>query len=65
VEALEAGESYRLSEKLLEGYSLTGADINLSVTRLPGLAVEPYLASLNRYPYGCTEQTVSKAMPLL
>lgn len=65
VEALESGESYTLSEDLLEGYSQLGADINLSVTRLPGLSVEPYLASLNRYPYGCTEQTVSKAMPLL
>ena len=65
VEALDAGESYTLSEDLLEGYSQLGADINLSVTRLPGLSVEPYLASLNRYPYGCTEQTVSKAMPLL
>lgn len=65
VETLEPGESYALSETLLEGYSRAGADINLSVTRLPGLSVAPYLASLNRYPYGCTEQTVSKAMPLL
>jgi len=65
VESLDAGESYTLSEALLDGYSQAGADINLSVTRLPGLSVEPYLASLTRYPYGCTEQTVSKAMPLL
>ena len=65
IKTLEPGESYTLSSSLLDGYSRIGADINLSVSRLPGLSVAPYLASLNRYPYGCTEQTVSKAMPLL
>ena len=65
IKALEPGESYALETSLLEGYSQAGADINLSISRLPGLSVAPYLASLNRYPYGCTEQTVSKAMPLL
>ncbi|MEP3655162.1 MAG: alpha-2-macroglobulin [Litorimonas sp.] len=65
IETLEPGESYALNTSILDGYSQKGADINLSVSRLPGLSVTPYLASLNRYPYGCTEQTVSKAMPLL
>ena len=65
IETLDAGESYTLSRSLLDGYSREGGDINLSVSRLPGLSAAPYLASLSRYPYGCTEQTVSKAMPLL
>jgi len=65
IKTLEPGESYTLETSLLDGYSRKGADVNLSVSRLPGLSVTPYLASLNRYPYGCTEQTVSKAMPLL
>lgn len=65
IKSLAPGESYALETSLLDGYSKVGADINLSVSRLPGLSVTPYLASLNRYPYGCTEQTVSKAMPLL
>lgn len=65
IKTLEPGESYALNSSLLDGYSRIGADINLSISRLPGLSVAPYLASLNRYPYGCTEQTVSKAMPLL
>ena len=64
-EALGAGETYELSASLLEGYSRAGADIEVAVSSLPGLSTAPYLASLNRYPYGCTEQTVSKAMPLL
>jgi uncharacterized protein YfaS (alpha-2-macroglobulin family) len=65
IEVLEAGESYEVTEDLLDGYSLAGADINLSVANLPGLDMAPYLASLMRYPYGCTEQTISKAMPML
>ena len=65
IEVLEPGESYAVTESLLEGYSLAGADINLSVANLPGLDIAPYLASLMRYPYGCTEQTISKAMPML
>ncbi len=65
IKAIEPGESYTLKADLMDGYSVTGADIDLSVARLPGLSVAPYLASLNRYPYGCTEQTVSKAMPLV
>ena len=65
IETLEPGESYSFNASLLDGYSQKGADVNVSVSRLPGLSVVPYLASLNRYPYGCTEQTVSKAMPLL
>ena len=65
IKPLEAGESYTLSKDVLDGYSVAGADIEVGISRLPGLSIAPYLASLNRYPYGCTEQTVSKAMPLL
>jgi len=65
LEVLEPGESYTIQTNILDGYSVAGADIDLSVARLPGLSAAPYIAALNRYPYGCTEQTVSKAMPLL
>lgn len=37
----------------------------VSASFSPGLDSRPLLASLQRYPYGCTEQTVSVAMPLL
>lgn len=65
IEALEPGESFALNPSLLEGYSVLSADVDVSVSRLPGLSVQPYLSALSRYPYGCTEQTVSGAMPLL
>ena len=38
---------------------------SLSTSRWLGLDVPALLKSLDRYPYGCLEQTVSRAMPLL
>ena len=37
---------------------------SLSVARLPVPDIQAALAGLSRYPYGCLEQTVSKAFPL-
>lgn len=37
----------------------------VSASFSPGLEPRALMASLQRYPYGCTEQTVSVAMPLL
>jgi len=39
--------------------------INLSVGPAARLDVPTLLAQLDRYPYGCAEQTVSRAMPLV
>jgi len=65
IHALEPGETFALNPERLDGYNILSADVDISVARLPGLSVQPYLSSLSRYPYGCTEQTVSSAMPLL
>jgi uncharacterized protein YfaS (alpha-2-macroglobulin family) len=37
----------------------------VAVSAYGGIDVPALLAALDRYPYGCTEQTVSRAMPLL
>jgi uncharacterized protein YfaS (alpha-2-macroglobulin family) len=39
--------------------------VALSVSPLPELDVAGLVRDLDRYPYGCSEQTVSRAMPLL
>ena len=39
--------------------------INLSVGPMARLDVPGLLSQLDRYPYGCAEQTVSRALPLL
>ncbi|GAB5390045.1 MAG: alpha-2-macroglobulin family protein [Alphaproteobacteria bacterium] len=38
---------------------------DLTLSGLPDFGSKALLRSLSRYPYGCTEQTTSKAMPLL
>ena len=62
--ALGPGGSVNLSEDLIA--DLYAKDARVSV----GLSSAPYdlhglLASLDRYPYGCTEQTISRVLPLL
>ncbi|MGL4324552.1 MAG: alpha-2-macroglobulin family protein [Beijerinckiaceae bacterium] len=39
--------------------------VSVSVSPYGALDVPALLRSLDRYPYGCTEQTVSRALPLL
>lgn len=65
VRALDAGASVTLSRDLLaEVLPGTGA-VSIAVSPLAALDVPGLLQSLDRYPYGCTEQTVSRALPLL
>lgn len=62
---LRPDETYTFSASNLDGYIPATTDVSLSVSTLPGLDAQTYVQSLSSYPYGCTEQTVSKAMPLL
>lgn len=63
---IEPGQSHAL-DFFDDVADLLQATVNVSVSASfnAGLDPQPLLASLNRYPYGCTEQTVSTAMPLL
>ena len=60
--SLPAGERLDLPMQLLD--QLENSSASLSVSRLPLPDTHALLASLSRYPYGCLEQTVSKAWPL-
>ena len=59
-----AGGTAVIDEELLAAYYLDGASVSIDVSRsdfdVPGL-----LLALDRYPYGCAEQTTSRALPLL
>ncbi len=61
---VEVGKTYRVSENLLEGYMPGTSELTVSFSTLP---IDPgaLYSSLARYPYGCTEQMTSRAMPLL
>jgi uncharacterized protein YfaS (alpha-2-macroglobulin family) len=41
------------------------AQVSVAASRTAGLDVPGLLLSLDRYPYGCAEQTTSRALPLL
>jgi uncharacterized protein YfaS (alpha-2-macroglobulin family) len=63
---LDAGEDLTLDfEEDRSGLLPQTMETLVSASYSPGLDPRPLIASLQRYPYGCTEQTVSVAMPLL
>jgi alpha-2-macroglobulin len=59
------GGAIRLDADLLHGFRRDGAVLTGSVSRFGGLDVPSLLLALDRFPYGCAEQTTSKALPLL
>lgn len=62
---LAAGDSFQFSEDVFAGLRPGTARAVLSSGPLARLDVPGLLAQLDRYPYGCTEQVTSTAMPLL
>ncbi len=63
VSVLNPGESLTLDAALLRPYD-TDAEVTLSVGN-GDLDTAGLLRMLDRFPYGCAEQTVSRALPLL
>ncbi len=59
------GGKVSVSNDLLAELLPGSGSVAVSVAPLAALDVPALLASLDRYPYGCTEQTVSRALPLL
>ena len=65
VTTLAAGAQASIGGDRLVGYLPGTATLGLTVTDRPDFDVPGLLGSLYRYPYGCTEQAVSVALPLL
>ncbi|MEO0880912.1 MAG: alpha-2-macroglobulin family protein, partial [Pseudomonadota bacterium] len=63
--ALEPGESFRATAAPLASFAPGSGSLSISFSRLRGVEPGPLLDALYRYPYGCSEQLVSSAMPLL
>jgi uncharacterized protein YfaS (alpha-2-macroglobulin family) len=57
--------SLTVSKDLIAEFLPTTGSVGVSVAPLVAIDVAALLQALDRYPYGCTEQTVSRAMPLL
>ncbi len=62
---LHPAEPLHLGHELLADYFPDTSHARLSISSRPDLNVPELLARLDRYPYGCLEQTVSRALPLL
>lgn len=62
---LSAGQGLILDAELLSQNLLDGAHVSVDISRNAGFDVTSMLMALDRYPYGCTEQTTSRALPLL
>ena len=57
--------SLTVSKDLLSEFLPGTGSVGVSIAPLVAIDVAALLQALDRYPYGCTEQTVSRAMPLL
>jgi len=65
VKSLEPGQSITVGSDVFSGLVRGTGNVALSVTPTAALDVATLLAALDRYPLGCTEQIVSRALPLL
>src|SRR5690606_15773378 len=59
------GESVELSAVKFDHLIMHSGQLTLAVGPIARLEVPELLLALDRYPYGCAEQTTSRAMPLL
>jgi alpha-2-macroglobulin len=62
---LEPGQKVTYSDRLTEEFLPGTGEVLLSFSPRPDLDVPGVLRALDRYPYGCLEQTTSRALPLL
>ncbi len=62
---LEPGASLVVSKDLLADFVAGTGAVSVAVSPFAGVDVAALLQALDRYPYGCTEQVVSRALPLL
>jgi len=65
IHALPAGASETISADVLADFIPGTGSISLAASPFGALDAPALLQALERYPYGCSEQTVSRAMPLL
>lgn len=63
--SMAPGETVTLDNALLDGFVPGTGSVALSLSRWQGIDVPGLLRWLDRYPYGCLEQTTSRALPLL
>ena len=64
-EIIDAGKSFDLDSKLFDKFDQSNLKSVLKLSNIPVLNADEQLHHLIQYPYGCLEQTTSRAWPLL
>jgi alpha-2-macroglobulin len=59
------GGSLRIGSELIRDLVPASAKVSVTASRTASFDVPGLLVGLDRYPFGCAEQTTSKALPLL
>ncbi|MDP2738522.1 MAG: alpha-2-macroglobulin family protein [Pseudorhodobacter sp.] len=62
---LAAGQSFTFDGNVFAGLAPGSASATMAVGPIARLNAPGLLAALDRYPYGCTEQVTSRALPLI
>ncbi|RGP38096.1 alpha-2-macroglobulin family protein [Pseudotabrizicola alkalilacus] len=62
---LAQGQTLTLDDTIFAGLAPASAKASMAIGPLARMDAPGLLAALDRYPYGCTEQVTSKALPLL
>ncbi|MBV9393678.1 MAG: alpha-2-macroglobulin family protein [Methylobacteriaceae bacterium] len=65
VQSLAPGASLTISRDLLADFVPGTGTVSVGVSPAGAIDVPALLQALDRYPYGCSEQIVSRALPLL
>jgi len=61
----QPGEEFKLDPALLKGFVPGTAKVTIGFSTLRGIDLPGLVEALDRYPYGCSEQLVSRALPLV
>ncbi|NVJ59208.1 MAG: alpha-2-macroglobulin family protein [Gammaproteobacteria bacterium] len=62
---IKSNETYQLPKDFNQGLAVSAQHLLMSVSPRPPFNASEHLQSLMQYPYGCLEQTTSRAWPLL
>ena len=65
IKPLAAGESATIADDLVADFVPGTGSVSIAASPFGALDTPALLQALDRYPYGCSEQVVSRAMPLL
>jgi uncharacterized protein YfaS (alpha-2-macroglobulin family) len=65
VSQLDSKRELVVDRNLTAHFAPGTAQVSVALSRIPGIDVPGLLRALDKYPYGCIEQTTSRALPLL